>query len=165
MKPNAIVYTSRTGHTRQYAAMLAERLALPVHSLDEAKSALPEKSAVIYLGWLRANRVQGYARAKKRFTLCAVCGVGLCDTGTLTDQVRKASSIPAEIPLFTLQGGFDSTRQKGFDKLIISMLTKGLSNQKERTAQDERILELLRSNASYVSKEHLKDVLDWFGKA
>ena len=107
MKPAAIVYTSNTGHTRKYALLLGEQIGLPVYSLDEANAQLSGGSPVIYLGWLHASHVKGYSKAAKRFALCAVCGVGLCDTGTLTDQVRKATSIPVDIPLFTLHGGVD----------------------------------------------------------
>ena len=162
MKPTAIVYTSNTGHTRQYALLLGERLGLPVYALNEANAQLSGGSPVIYLGWLHASHVKGYSKAAKRFALCAVCGVGLCDTGTLTDQVRKATSIPEGIPLFTLQGGIDRSRLKGMDKLMISMLTKGLDAQKQRSAQDDRMLELLRRDENYVCPENLAEVLQWY---
>ena len=162
MKPTAIVYTSNTGHTRKYALLLGEQIGLPVYSLDEANAQLSGGSPVIYLGWLHASHVKGYSKAAKRFALCAVCGVGLCDTGTLTDQVRKATSIPEEIPLFTLQGGIDRSRLKGMDKLMISMLTKGLASQKHRSAQDERMLELLSKDENYVSPENLAGLLQWY---
>lgn len=162
MKPTAIVYTSGTGHTRQYALLLAEQLGLPVYTLEEAAAQLPGGSPVIYLGWLHASHVKGYVKAARRFDLRAVCAVGLCDTGTLTDQVRKATSIPEGIPLFTLQGGIDRSRLKGMDKLMISMLTKGLATQKQRSAQDERMLELLSRDESYVSLENLSEVLRWY---
>ena len=160
--PSAILYTSNTGHTRQYALLLAEQLGLPVYTLEEAAAQLPGDSPVIYLGWLHASHVKGYSKAAKRFALCAVCGVGLCDTGTLTDQVRKATSIPEGIPLFTLQGGIDRSRLKGMDKLMISMLTKGLASQKHRSAQDERMLELLSKDENYVSPENLAGLLQWY---
>ena len=162
MKPTAIVYTSNTGHTRQYALLLGEQVGLPVYSLDEADSKLPGGSPVIYLGWIHASHVKGYSKASKRFALCAVCGVGLCDTGTLTSEVRKATSIPENIPLFTLQGGIDRGRLKGVDKLMISMLTKGLAAQKQRSAQDDRMLELLRKDESYVSLKNLAGILQWY---
>ena len=92
MKSTAIVYTSNTGHTRKYALLLGEQIGLPLFSLDEAKSQLSGGSPVIYLGWLHASHVKGYAKAARRFDLRAVCAVGLCDTGTLTDQVRKATA-------------------------------------------------------------------------
>ena len=142
--------------------MLGEQIGLPVYSLDEAKSQLSGGSPVIYLGWLHASHVKGYAKAARRFDLRAVCAVGLCDTGTLTDQVRKATSIPEGIPLFTLQGGIDRSRLKGMDKLMISMLTKGLSSQKQRSDQDERMLELLSRDESYVSLENIAEVLRWY---
>ena len=162
MKPAAIVYTSNTGHTRKYALLLSEQIGLPAYSLEEAGSQLSGGSPVIYLGWLHASHVKGYAKAARRFDLRAVCAVGLCDTGTLTDQVRKATSIPEDIPLFTLQGGIDRRRLKGMDKLMISMLTKGLASQKQRSAQDDRMLELLSRDESYVSSENIAEVLQWY---
>ena len=162
MEPTAIVYSSGTGHTRQYALLLSEQIGLPDYSLEEAGSQLFGGSLVIYLGCIHASHVKGYAKAASRFDLRAVCAVGLCDTGTLTDQVRKATSIPEEIPLFTLQGGIDRSRLKGMDKLMISMLTKGLASQKHRSAQDERMLELLSRDESYVSLENLSEVLRWY---
>lgn len=162
MKPTAIVYSSNTGHTRKYALLLGEQIGLPAYSLEEAGSQLSGGSPVIYLGWLHASHVKGYAKAARRFDLRAVCAVGLCDTGTLTDQVRNATSIPEGIPLFTLQGGIDRSRLKGMDKLMISMLTKGLSSQKQRSAQDERMLELLSRDESYVSLENIAEVLRWY---
>lgn len=162
MKPAAIVYTSNTGHTRKYALLLGEQIGLPVYSLDEANAQLSGGSPVIYLGWLHASHVKGYSKAASRFDLCAVCAVGLCDTGTLTSEVRKATSIPEGIPLFTLQGGIDRSRLKGMDKLMISMLTKELASQKHRSAQDERMLELLSRDESYVSPENLAGLLQWY---
>ena len=162
MKPSGIVYTSNTGHTWQYALLLAQATGLPVYSMEEAVSGLPAGSPVLYLGWIHASHVKGYSVAAKRFQLCAVCGVGLCDTGTLLGEVRKATAIPEHIPLFTLQGGIDRGKLKGIDKLMISMLTRGLAASKQRTAQDERMLELLSKDESFVSPENLTEVLGWY---
>ena len=162
MIPSAIVYTSRTGFTRQYAQMLGKQVGLPVYSLEDGLYGLPQGTGIIYLGWLFASHVQGYAKARKRFSICAVCGVGLCDTGTLLEQVRSATGIPSEIPLFTLQGGFDRSKLKGPNKLLISMLVKGLSSQAQRSPQDERMLQLLQKDGSYVSLDNLSRVLIWY---
>lgn len=162
MMPTAIVYTSKTGFTRQYAQLLGKRLGLPVYSLVDALYGLDQGSPILYLGWIHASAIRDYRKAAKNFSVCAVCGVGLCDTGTLTDQVRKVTAIPASIPLFTLQGGFDRSKLKGLDKLMISMLVKGLSSQKQRSEQDERMLALLQTDGNYVSPDNLKGVLDWY---
>ncbi len=56
---------------------------------------------------------------------------------------KKANSLPETTPLFTMQGGMDKTKLRGINKLMIKMLTKGLSSQKERSENDGRMLELL----------------------
>lgn len=162
MIPNAIVYTSKTGFTREYACLLGKKLALPVYPLEDALYGLPQGSAIVYLGWIHASRVQGFNRARKRFRLCGVCAVGLCDTGSLEREVREATAIPKDIPLFTLQGGFDRGKLKGMDKLLISMLVKGLSSKQQRTEQDERMLYLLQRDDSYVREENLTAFLNWY---
>ena len=114
------------------------------------------------MGWLHASHVKGYLNATKHFSICAVCGVGLCDTGTLITEVRKATSIENDIPLFTLQGGFDRSKLKGVDKLMITMLTKGLASQKQLSDQDKRMLELLSKDENYVRRENLAEILQWY---
>lgn len=163
-KPAAIVYTSNAGHTEQYARLLESRMGLSAYSLKEAKSQLAKGSPILYLGWIYTSHVKGYYDAMKSFDVCAVCGVGLCDNGTMLNEVRRATGIQASIPLFTLQGGLDRSRLKGMNKLMISMLTKGLSGQKTRSPQETRMLELLQSDTSYVREENLQDVLAWWEK-
>lgn len=164
IKPQAIVYTSKTGHTQQYAQMLGEKTGLPVYSLKEISARHIKGMSVIYLGWIHASYVKGYSNAARYFSVCAVCGVGLCDTGTMVSEVRKASSIPESVPLFTMQGGFDSSNLHGIDKLMINMLKKGLSSQKQRSQQEERMLELLSNDGNYVSESNLSAVLEWYSK-
>lgn len=164
MPIKAIVYTSNNGFTKQYAEMLGEKISLPIYSLKEVPRQISKGDGIIYLGWICANHIKGFSRAAKRFSVYAVCGVGLCDTGTLNAEVRKATNIPEQIPLFTLQGGFDRNSLKGISKFMISMLTKGLASQSKRTAQEDRMLRLLSKDANYVSKENLRDILEWYLK-
>ena len=44
----------------------------------------------------------------------------------------------------------------------MGMLTKGLASQKQRSAQEERMLELLSRDKSYVSSENIAEVLQWY---
>ena len=47
---------------------------------------------------------------------------------------------------------------------VISMLTKGLASQKQRSAQDDRMLELLSRDESYVGTDNLSEILQWCRK-
>lgn len=166
MNANAIVYTSNTGYTEQYAGLLGKRTGLPVYSLAEAGTKLPAGNCVIYLGWLMAGKVQGYAKAAKRYRIAAVCGVGMGATGSQLEDVRKANSLGDELPLFTLQGGFDMSKLKGIYKLMMLVMAKtvgkSLANKQDRTAEEDQMLTLLTQGGSCVSEENLRPVLDWF---
>ena len=159
-----IVYTSNTGHTAEYSKMLGAKIGLPVYALNEAAKKLQKGTEIIYLGWLFANNIKGYKKATKKYKISAICAVGLCDTGTAVAEVRKANSISEETPLFTMQGGMDKTKLRGINKFMINMLTKGLSSRKERTENDERMLELLTHDKNYVSEENIIAFMKWFNE-
>ena len=74
---NAIVYTSNTGFTAQYAKLLGEKLCLPVYPLNTAEEELAAGTEILYLGWLMAGKVKGYKQAAKRYRIAVVCGVGM----------------------------------------------------------------------------------------
>ena len=159
-----IVYTSNTGHTAEYSKILGAKIGLPVYTLNEAKKKIQKGTEIIYLGWLFANSIKGYKKATKKYKISAICAVGLCDTGTAVAEVRKANSISEETPLFTMQGGMDKTKLRGINKFMINMLTKGLSSKKERTENDERMLELLTHDKNYVSEENITAFMKWFNE-
>ena len=166
MKPNAIVYTSNTGYTRQYAKLLGDKTGLPVYSLDEAGAKLPPTTSILYLGWLMAGKVQGYAKAAKRYQVEALCGVGMGATGSQIQDLRKANGLPAALPVFTLQGGFDMTKLHGVYKLMMTVMVKtagkGLADKKDRTPEEDAMLDMMLHGGSRVSEENLADVLAWY---
>jgi len=119
---------------------------------------------VIYLGWLFANNIKGYKKAAKTYRVEAVCAVGLCDTGTALEQVRKTNCLPETIPLFTMQGGMDHSKLRGVNRFMIKMLTKSIETKQNRTKEDERMLYLLKSETNYVSEEHTTQFMEWYQK-
>lgn len=164
MKPEAIVYTSNTGHTARYAEILAGKTGLPFYTIEEAKSKLKKHASVIFMGWLFASRVKGYKKAAKCYDIAAVCGVGLCPTGQLLNEVRTAAKIPVETPLFTLQGGMDYAKLKGINKLMIDMLVKSLKKKNSIDPGEKAMLTLVEQGGNFVNKKNLADVLRWYEK-
>ena len=169
MKPNSIVFTSNTGYTREYAALLGEKTGLPVYSLEEAGQRLAPGNTILYLGWLMAGKIQGYAKASARYHVAAVCGVGMGATGSQIADVRKANGLTAELPVFTLQGGFDITRLRGVYKLMMTVMSKTLgrkmAEKTDRTQEEDDMLELLTHGGSRVCVENLTEVVDWYREA
>ena len=79
-----------------------------------------------------------------------------------TGHTRKYALLLGEqigLPSFSLE---EANSRLPCGSPVISMLTKGLASQKQRSAQDERMLELLSRDESYVSLENIAEVLRWY---
>ena len=166
MKPSAIVYTSNTGFTAQYASLLGGETGLPVYSLEDALKSLPQSSPIVYLGWLTAGKVQGYDKAVTKFNLQALCAVGMAKCGSQMEDVRKSNNLPQGLPLFTLQGGFDLKKLRGVYKFMMLVMSKTvakkLAAKPDRTPDEEDMLDLFQNGGNRVGLENLRPVLAWY---
>jgi len=159
MEYKAIVYSSNTGHTEQYAKLLSEKTGMTCLPLQQARKELPRKTPVIYMGWLIAGFVKDYKKAKRSFSARVVCAVGLGASGARTDAVRKTNKIPADVRVFTLQGGMEYKKLTGIYKSMIDTLIKLLSKKKNPTEEEKEMLVLLGKDDNYVSGENLEPVI------
>lgn len=163
---NAILYTTNTGSTERYARLLAQETGLPAYSLAETKRAVFSGAEVIYLGWLMAGSVKGYAAAAKRYRVRAVCAVGMGQTGTQTDSVRKKTAAPSNVPVFTLQGNFDVKKLHGVYRPVMELMVKTaggkLAAKKDRTPEEEDMLNMMLRGGERVKAEKLSAVLNWY---
>ena len=161
-----IIYTSNTGSTAEYAKLLGKELNLPVHSLQEAKNKVLTGSEIIYLGWIMAGGIKGYKVAAKTYKVCAVCAVGMGQTGTQLKEVREKNAIPQRIPLFTLQGNFDVKKLHGAYRLMMNVMVKtagkGLANKADRTPEEDDMLDMMVNSGKRVSLQNLKAVTEWY---
>ena len=135
-----IVYKSNTGYTEQYAKLLSEQLGLPCYKLGSVPECHKGRE-VIFLGWLFAGNIVGYKAAAKM-------------------------GVPASVPVFYLQGGFDINKLKGPMKLIMKVKCKEIASRlnvrAELSPEEEATLRMTQSGASCVSKENLAEVVAWY---
>lgn len=124
MNAAAIVYTSQTGFTARYAALLAERTGLPCRPLKEA-AALPRGTAVIYLGWLCAGGIKGLKGARRRFRTAAVCAVGMA-AEVEEAKLRRDNRLEG-VPLFYLRGGYAPEKLTGFYRAMMAPMARLVS--------------------------------------
>lgn len=162
MKINSIVYSSGTGHTARYADMLASALGINACPLGEGTQSLNKGEDVIYLGWVRAGSIVGLSAAEKRFSVRAVCAVGLAHiTGSGPEQIRKANGLDDPAVLFTLPGGFKPHELKLPGRLIARCISDGLGKKADRTEQEETMLDMIRNGADLVNEAALSKVIAW----
>ena len=161
----AIVYTSNTGSAKTYAEMLSAKTGLPVTALSDAQNTLAAGTEIIYFGWLMAGRVQGLSDAQKRFSVRAVCAVGMTSSAEMEASVRAANRLDASMPLFLMQGAYDKAKLQGMYRFAMrfvgAMLEKKISAMPERGEEEECILIMLREGGSGIKEEKLDGVLAW----
>ncbi len=166
---DAVIYTSNTGFTAQYAKLFAARAVLPVYSLAEARAKLRPGAPVVYMGWLMGGMVRGYKKAANTFDVRAVCGVGMGKTGSQIEEVRKANRLDASMPIFTLQGGFDRQKLKGIYRIMMNMAVsakaKAVAGRGEQTPEEADMLDLVTRGGNRVSEENLAELEAWFDAA
>ena len=102
----AIVYNSGTGSCERYAKELSRQLHIPCEPLQ--KHHVRSDGKVIFVGWVMAGSVVGYAKAAKTLDIAAVVAVGMSPvTDKLVASGREKNNVPAGVEFFVLQGGFD----------------------------------------------------------
>ena len=161
---DAIIYTTNTGSTERYARLLSHEIGLPAYSAAEAGEYAGAE--IIYMGWIMAGSVKGYTAAARRYKVFAVCAVGMGQTGTQTDSVRKKTAVPAEIPVFTLQGNFDVKNLHGIYRPMMELMVKtvgrALSEKSDRTPEEDDMLDMMLRGGARVKPANLDAVLDWY---
>lgn len=166
---DAIVYTSNTGFTEQYAKLLSKLINLPAYTIAEAKTKLSQNAEIIYIGWLMAGNIKGYKKAIKHFSIKAVAGVGMApmsDNKQLDDIINKHGL--NKDSSFYLQGGYDGSKLHGIYKLMMKTMEKivgkSLEKKADRTAEEESMLNILKHGGNFVTEDNLKGIIDWYNK-
>ena len=135
----AIVYTSNTGSSKAYAEMLGAKIALPVYAWDDAVKTLDAGTGILYIGWLMAGAVVNLAKAQKKFTVCAVCAVGMTASKEMESSVRTRNKLPADMPLFLMQGAYDKTKLHGMYRFVMKIVGAALEKKIKESVQADRL--------------------------
>lgn len=161
----AIVYTSNTGYTAEYARMLSQNTGIRTLLLKDAVKVLKRRTPVIYMGWLMAGVIKGYKKAAECFDVKAVCCVGIMDMASQMEQIKQAAGMPEKFPLFPLKGGFDINRLHGAYKLLMKMMRGSIIKQTEakavKTQAEDEMIDLIKNGGSLVSAEQLDGIIKW----
>ena len=90
-------------------------------------------------------------------------------TGSQLDDVRKANALGEELPVFTLQGGFDMGKLRGVYKLMMTIMSKTvgkkLVEKENRTPEENDMLQLLTSGGNRVCGDNLTEFMNWYMEA
>lgn len=162
MKPiTAILYASNTGFTARYARLLAQACGIPAYDVREKRELPAWGSCVLYLGWLCAGRIKGFAAARKRYQVRAVCAVGMAPADSEQTATLPGGNRLGDLPFFYLQGGYAPGKLTGLYKAMMIPMTKMVSKAPAQTQEQRDMLAAFQDGGDWVREESLADVLAW----
>ena len=150
----AIVYTSNTGFTKNYAELLSKELSLPCCSIEDAEKQIKKGDDIIFLGWLMAGSIKGLKKAKKTYNVRATAGVGMAEPTAENLSTLKKMNKLENTPCFYLRGGLDIDKLHGISKLILKTANSASAKKEGKEPS------LCRED--YVSTENLSELITWY---
>lgn len=131
---SAVLYSSCTGSCRRYAQAAAEALHIPAYEAGSCPALRGRE--VIYVGWVLAEKIVGYPAAAKKAAMAAVVRVGMGPvTPGMAERCRQKNGIPADVPVFCLQGAFDLARLPLPFRLIMKVKVKDIAARLNKKAE------------------------------
>jgi hypothetical protein len=127
----------------------------------------PKGREIIYMGWLFAGKIMGYEKAAKQTRVRAVCASGMSPASdALLAGIRKAGKIPADVPVFYLQGGFDLAALPLPLRAIMFFKNKSSAAKLRKagtmSAQQAATYMMTQGKYSAVDKANLAPVAAWY---
>lgn len=158
-----IVYASKTGFTKRYADMLSAKTGMKAYSVNDLTGLNPDEE-VIFLGWIKAGKIQGLNKACK-FKLRAVCASGTARTAEPSEEALMKRNKIEGIPFFYLRGGCLPVKELAFaDRVLMSMFLKFLKSRKDMDEKTKESIEHIQNGFDGVREENLEPVLAWLSK-
>ncbi|NMA65057.1 MAG: flavodoxin domain-containing protein [Clostridiaceae bacterium] len=155
-----IVYESKTGFTKKYADMLAEKTGLKAFPVKEIPK-INMYEEIIFLGWMKVGKIQGLDKVRK-YNVKAVCGSGTARIAEPSTKEVIARNNIKDLPFFYLQGGCLPLKQlKGIDKILLSMFVKILKNRKDKDEKTVEAIFNIENGFDGVKEENLGPVFEW----
>ena len=161
---NAIVYDSCTGSCQKYAQLLSANLHIPAFKLG--KEHVRDGGRIIYVGWLFAGKIVGYAKAAGKYDVGAVVQVGMSPVFEKSESVaREKNDISPDVPVFTRQGGFNINKLPLPLKLIMKIKNKEIAARFEGKGnlsdQEKATYKMASTGVGEPPCWCVEDILEW----
>lgn len=161
---NAIVYDSCTGSCQKYAELLSAQLHIPAFKLG--KEHIRDGGRIIYVGWLFAGKIVGYAKAAGKYDVGAVVQVGMSPVFEKSESVaRDKNDISTDVPVFTRQGGFNINKLPLPLKLIMKIKNKEIAARFEGKGnlsdQEKATYKMASTGVGEPPCWCVEDILEW----
>ncbi len=146
-----IVYSSKSGSSKQYAEILSEHTGIPAFAVGSE----PKGESVVFFGWLRKDTVIGLNHVE-RSDLRAVCVVGLDDERRFSkDAIRKRNAV--NVPVYYLRGWIDRSKLNIIDKTVLNVVS-AVMKIKGLNQYNQPIFDAMMEGGSFFDEKYLEPV-------
>ena len=168
----AVVYKSVSGFTKKYAEWISDELHGDLYLLSECNGKLLKQyDAVVYGGPLHAAGIAGLKSFKKMIKTAGnlkisvfACGASPSDEKVFKEVKTRnfTEKEQGQISFYYLRGGFDFNKLNTFNKFIMSIMKKILEKKKERTVEEQEMLDSYETPADFTDRENIKPLVSEF---
>lgn len=170
MENCVVIYKSNTGFTEQYANWIAEALNCDVFPLENENLVnLSEYDLIIFGGGVRAGRIGGIKfvnRARNKYPdqslVVFATGATPPDETEAIERVRTMN-VPQNlgIPFFYFESGFNYERMKGFDKLIMTMVSGMMRRMKDKNRSQNEMVSAMKNSYDHSSRDSIEPLVTY----
>lgn len=166
-----VIYKSKTGFAKKYAEWIAEELSADIFDGSKINAnMLTAYDTVIYGGGLYAVGINGVKYITQNLNKLKDKKIVVFATGAsparedAISEVRDKNFTSEEqkyIQFFYLRGGFDYSRLKPFDKVLMTLLKWKLKRKKELTSDERGMLASYDKPVDFTRKKNIDKIIDY----
>ena len=164
-----VAYKSKSGYTKTYAEWIAHELDCDIKENAEL-SDITGYDTIIYGGGMYAGGFNGIKLITKNLDKLSEKKIALFAVGSNPGREHDMQPfwnkvLTAEqqknIGHFYLRGGFDFSKLTSGDKILMKMLKVRLQKLKERTEDEQGMLDAYVTPVDFRNKENIRPLLDY----
>ena len=166
-----VIYKSKTGYAKKYAKWIAEKLAADIFDVSKVTTnMLTAYDTVIYGGGLYVVGINGVKlitknlnKLKDKKVIVFATGVSPSREEAISEVINKnfTSEEQKYIQFFYLRGGFDYSKLKPFDKVLMTLLKWKIKTKKELTPDERGMLETYDKPADFTRKKNIDKIITY----
>ena len=166
-----VMYKSKTGFAKKYAEWIAEKLSADIFEVSKFNTnMLTSYDTVIYGGGLYVVGINGLKYITQNLDKLKDKKVVVFATGASPSRdevisfVRNKNFTSEEqkyIQFFYLRGGFDYSKLKPFDKVLMTLLKWKLKSKKELTPDERGMLASYKKPADFTRKKNIDEIITY----
>lgn len=166
-----VIYKSKTGFTKKYAEWISEALSADIFDVSKVDvNIVTAYDTVIYGGSLYAVGIIGIKYITQNIDKLKGKKVIVFATGAspsseeVISEVREKNFSPEEqkhVQFFYLRGGFDYSKLKPFDKVLMTLLKWKIKIKKELTPEARGMLAMYDKPVDFTRRKNIDEIITY----